>query len=850
TEEVYTQVDDKYTDYKLLDNKTAVRMAAQNPANKEGCEIFNKIYNNYARLDKKTNEIVTISGKSKLPYICAGMGSNKINAYMRAKQSNDPDKEMREIFNDPKYQRYLELREESKELVNDFDKWKVAMEDTIAEVEKASAGKNCNVIEEKTRLFRLVGGDFLQYGLKLPKGIAIDDKTAPGSADEIVNAINKKAGTIIKDAGFMSTGYKPFEYFVSKCPIMLSMLVDKGKKCLVTNNFSQAEIIFGKDTRYMVVGAKVHGEKALKVPLSKRDDGKTSEKEQVGAFHGLEVIVKVLDDANAAEQDKAKENVNVREERRADLKAVEQGREENLKKLEKLVEEKGSQKEIKNLNAKIEVQGRITMDAQLKDLVLAQDKEIEAIKEKYKGASEDRVDFEVAAIKLRYAEKRMDIIKKLSDKKDYWKTMTREEAGRQLILGQLRDTIHFYDRRKEIYEASLKTVMKSRGIDPENKEKVDKEKVTVEEILEVMNGHIVSGEEGVYSRNDMLAEMEDRLIREDETASKVKEMLEGVYAFKDELGGSPILNMEKPRVDKRYSKFAVDKNGKKTNWGKIIKQMTTYESTSFFLDQFMKMAAFRPYISRDLMSDGEKQKADIDNEVTGLKSVERKRKIYEINTRYQTGKNTVAYLSRFFIHDAENGAKYEHLVMENVFPQLLRQYNYAKKLGTREAMRKFYQAIQGNCFDFVCKNIQEFDMSMPEALELENKEKGIKEERTDLIPDPGHGGIYIHSTNKLTHVTGEKGDDPFTAFTKIVRALHEEYVEGGGDDQHMFTWDDVHKEVCNYLAGNIWKNDKDASKPYDWSKLTPKQLLKDPATADILKNIRSQAEDWFLLDTK
>ena len=78
--------------------------------------------------------------------------------------------------------------------------------------------------------------------------------------------------------------------------------------------------------------------------------------------------------------------------------------------------------------------------------------------------------------------------------------------------------------------------------------------------------------------------------------------------------------------------------------------------------------------------------------------------IKDINQRYEKGRKTVAYLSRFYLHDAENGALYEKLVMDEVFIQLVRQYKYAKKQGSKKAMLNFYKAIHGNCFDLVCNN--------------------------------------------------------------------------------------------------------------------------------------------------
>ena len=147
-----------------------------------------------------------------------------------------------------------------------------------------------NTVEKKCKVYRMIDKAFLSWGMGIPDF----DKLSP---DEMAAEINKRHGKTIEDTGFMSTAYCVSRYFRDQ-PIMLTMLTPAGKKCYSTANFEEAEVIFGRNTRYTVIGAINHGKQAKKMKVSaKIPDGATSADQirthETMDFTGLEVICKM-----------------------------------------------------------------------------------------------------------------------------------------------------------------------------------------------------------------------------------------------------------------------------------------------------------------------------------------------------------------------------------------------------------------------------------------------------------------------------------------------------------------------------------------------------------------------------
>ena len=103
----------------------------------------------------------------------------------------------------------------------------------------------------------------------------------------------------------MSVGYQ-MDHCFDYCPIMLTILADKGTKCMATINQKEGELILSRNQRYMVVGAYAHGENGKKVPFA--GDPEIFARENIAPtsdFHGLEVVVKLI---NEPEEEEAKKD--------------------------------------------------------------------------------------------------------------------------------------------------------------------------------------------------------------------------------------------------------------------------------------------------------------------------------------------------------------------------------------------------------------------------------------------------------------------------------------------------------------------------------------------------------------
>ncbi|MCR5099360.1 MAG: ADP-ribosyltransferase [Lachnospiraceae bacterium] len=278
-------------------------------------------------------------------YICSGHAS-RINARMRieddahrlallkAKNQGNPDTEEikaleKRILEDDQaleknLKSYFKFREYGK---FDYAKWKDETAYVKKHLDEAVAS---NKLSKKTKFYRMVGNDILSWGFGL------DEKAMKGDAAEIVDKLNKNVGMGFEDKGYMSVGWRVDAHFSDR-PIMMTLLTEKGKKCFVTRNFKESEIIFGRNTKYMFVEAINHANDRKKITLSPMTaDNSTTRGELARSmeeqFAGIELIMKVLpsdeqewNDAvageNALEKKKAAEQEAFEERKRTRKKA-------------------------------------------------------------------------------------------------------------------------------------------------------------------------------------------------------------------------------------------------------------------------------------------------------------------------------------------------------------------------------------------------------------------------------------------------------------------------------------------------------------------------------------------------
>lgn len=183
--------------------------------------------------------------------------------------------------------KYMRTGEIPKAAGKNSKQWENDTKKTIEVMKRATKDTR---LQKKTRFMRMVDESFLNYALKLEgNGKNLVKQLEDGNGGEIMKQINKTAGTVCKDKGFISTGYKVDGEFYNS-PIMLTLLCDSGQKCFVTDNKDEAEVIFAPGTRYVILGAYAHGENGKKVPAS---PGSYQTKGVVD-FRGIEIVAKII----------------------------------------------------------------------------------------------------------------------------------------------------------------------------------------------------------------------------------------------------------------------------------------------------------------------------------------------------------------------------------------------------------------------------------------------------------------------------------------------------------------------------------------------------------------------------
>lgn len=141
----------------------------------------------------------------------------------------------------------------------------------------------------KARLHRMLNVSYLSNTLGIPTE---GGEALPRGA---VRRINMQAGKIVMESGFMRTSFAA-DKTRADLPILLTLLCDEGTPVLPTGNMAQGEMLLGRGTSYMILGAVRHGaENALQLPTThgRFANQQTEGKEGSGAFQGIEIIAKV-----------------------------------------------------------------------------------------------------------------------------------------------------------------------------------------------------------------------------------------------------------------------------------------------------------------------------------------------------------------------------------------------------------------------------------------------------------------------------------------------------------------------------------------------------------------------------
>jgi hypothetical protein len=114
-------------------------------------------------------------------------------------------------------------------------------------LEAMDAATDSGTTTKKTRFFRMVTSKYLNYALNIP----LKNGDIP---EDVAYQVNQRAGTIITNDDFMSVGYRVDEVFKGH-PIMLNLLCDEGVRLFPSDNYDESELIFPRNTRYMILGA-------------------------------------------------------------------------------------------------------------------------------------------------------------------------------------------------------------------------------------------------------------------------------------------------------------------------------------------------------------------------------------------------------------------------------------------------------------------------------------------------------------------------------------------------------------------------------------------------------------------
>ena len=234
---------DQFSDYPVITNSEAKRMAEENPYNQ----------------GKGYETLYGLAGNKGYQYgYIQTSNSSKINEYLRSQKFRGVD-----------YESHA----------------------TIGMLNEAT---KVNRLSHKARFYRLLGAPYLEYALGLRNPT---EETNYGKG--VVQEINAMAGKVITDAGFMCVGHQVDLQFGSM-PVMLTLLCDEGMPLMATTNFREGEFIFPRNTSYMIIGARKRetGDQPNTIIGVAPNSTKVA-----GYYRGLEIICKVLNPEGIQNQD-------------------------------------------------------------------------------------------------------------------------------------------------------------------------------------------------------------------------------------------------------------------------------------------------------------------------------------------------------------------------------------------------------------------------------------------------------------------------------------------------------------------------------------------------------------------
>ncbi len=283
--------DESYKEYPLLKSDDMIKAFMKHEYNKPGTKESAMLYGRYFQFGKENSEVY---GDMDNTYFMSGNGSI-MNTYVRNREKGLEKR--KEYLLDVKYKTDKKFKSMSPVEQEDFiqkelDQWE---KEAKVRIKMLKDGCKADEIPHNTHLYRMIGEDVL------------DRMGVRGKNDaETVANINKKAGSSFKETSFASVGYRVDNIgAIRRMPIMFTILCDKGKKCFISANVRETEILFDKP-EYEIVKAELCTDKMVPLSdthmtLTKKGVGDLdSSNESVGTFKGINITVKLV--SSAAEQ--------------------------------------------------------------------------------------------------------------------------------------------------------------------------------------------------------------------------------------------------------------------------------------------------------------------------------------------------------------------------------------------------------------------------------------------------------------------------------------------------------------------------------------------------------------------
>ena len=276
--------DELYKEYPLLDSSEMMKISQNHVYNQPGTKESGELYCKFFQFGKDNSKVY---GNVDNTYFMSNNGFF-INAYLRdRKKGLEKKRENLLTHHFSKMKEYEEAssQDQEKMMQQALDEWE---EKAKGLIKRLKDGCKADKIPHNTMLFRMA-----EEGMLDALGVNA------GSQKEIVDNINKKKGTTFKETAFASMGYRVDNMnCFKKLPVMFTILCEKGKKCFVSANIKETEVLFDKP-EYEILRAEVCDGK--KIPLSDTHmmlpkegiDAIDYSNEEVGTYKGINIIVKL-----------------------------------------------------------------------------------------------------------------------------------------------------------------------------------------------------------------------------------------------------------------------------------------------------------------------------------------------------------------------------------------------------------------------------------------------------------------------------------------------------------------------------------------------------------------------------